>query len=232
MVRSSQVGWPIELRRFSADHYLLVRPISSSTKEGARALLSRQAIPVAWNFKVNQKITLICQITFMASPTLKFGRFASLTAALVCSASPSLARGAFNAHVPFQSRTALHFLQCVPFARQLSGIRIFGDARTWWNQAQGRYLRSFPFDKIKIDKSFIDSITSDTSAMAIVRAIVVLASSLEMETTAEGVEDSYQLAELRGQGCTSVQGYYFSRPIDNLAALALVGRDRVIEVAA
>ena len=77
----------------------------------------------------------------MASPTLKFGRFASLTAALVCSASPSLARGAFNAHVPFQSRTALHFLQCVPFARQLSGIRIFGDARTWWNQAQGRYLR-------------------------------------------------------------------------------------------
>ena len=68
--------------------------------------------------------------------------------------------------------------------------------------------------------------------MAIVRAIVVLASSLEMETTAEGVEDSYQLSELRGQGCTSVQGYYFSRPIDNLAALALVGRDRVIEVAA
>ena len=111
------------------------------------------------------------------------------------------------------------------------GIRIaLDDFGTGYSSLS--YLRSFPFDKIKIDKSFVDSITSDTSAMAIVRAIVVLANSLEMETTAEGVEDSYQLAELRGQGCTSVQGYYFSRPIDNLAALALVGRDRVIEVAA
>ena len=111
------------------------------------------------------------------------------------------------------------------------GIRIaLDDFGTGYSSLS--YLRSFPFDKIKIDKSFVDSITSDTSAMAIVRAIVVLAYSLKMETTAEGVEDSEQLEELRGQGCTSVQGYYFSRPIDSVAALALLARPEAIEAAA
>ncbi len=75
------------------------------------------------------------------------------------------------------------------------------------------YLRSFPFDKIKIDKSFVDSVASDSSAAAIVRAIVDLAVALDMETTAEGVEDEDQLVRLRGQGCGSIQGYLFSRPI-------------------
>ena len=117
--------------------------------------------------------------------------------------------------------------------RQLRGLGIriaLDDFGTGYSSLS--YLRSFPFDKIKIDKSFVDSITSDASAMAIVRAIVVLAYSLKMETTAEGVEDSDQLEELRGQGCTSVQGYYFSRPIDNAAALALIGRQVNVEVAA
>ena len=117
--------------------------------------------------------------------------------------------------------------------RQLRGLGIriaLDDFGTGYSSLS--YLRSFPFDKIKIDKSFVDSITSDTSAMAIVRAIVVLAYSLKMETTAEGVEDSDQLEELRGQGCTSVQGYYFSRPIDNAAALALIGQQVNVEVAA
>jgi EAL domain-containing protein (putative c-di-GMP-specific phosphodiesterase class I) len=76
------------------------------------------------------------------------------------------------------------------------------------------YLRSFPFDKIKIDKSFVDTVASDTSSAAIVSAIVDLATALHMETTAEGVEDSDQLARLRGQGCSSIQGYLFSRPIE------------------
>ena len=94
------------------------------------------------------------------------------------------------------------------------------------------YLRSFPFDKIKIDKSFIDAITSDSGAMAIVRAIVVLAHSLKMETTAEGVEDSEQLEELRGQGCSSIQGYYFSRPVNAIAAQALLEQQDMAEIAA
>ena len=84
------------------------------------------------------------------------------------------------------------------------------------------YLRSFPFDKIKIDKSFVDSVAHDDSSAAIVRAIVDLANALHMETTAEGVEDCEQLARLRGQGCSSIQGYLFSRPIEASDVLAMI----------
>ena len=77
------------------------------------------------------------------------------------------------------------------------------------------YLRSFPFDKIKIDRSFITSIATDPSAAAIVRAIVDLATALDMETTAEGVEDTGQLDLLRGEGCGNIQGYLFSRPVES-----------------
>lgn len=76
------------------------------------------------------------------------------------------------------------------------------------------YLRSFPFDKIKIDRSFVINVAEDDDAAAIVRAIVDLATALRMETTAEGVEDKGQLAKLRDQGCSSIQGYLFSRPLD------------------
>ncbi|WBO21494.1 putative bifunctional diguanylate cyclase/phosphodiesterase [Sphingomonas abietis] len=75
------------------------------------------------------------------------------------------------------------------------------------------YLRSFPFDKIKIDRSFVINVADDVGAAAIVRAIVDLAGALDMETTAEGVEDSEQLAALRSQGCSSIQGFLFSRPL-------------------
>ena len=84
------------------------------------------------------------------------------------------------------------------------------------------YLRSFPFDKIKIDRSFVTSIADDPSAAAIVRAIVDLATALHMETTAEGVEDSKQLARLRGEGCGNIQGYLFSRPVEGDAVAGLL----------
>ena len=54
------------------------------------------------------------------------------------------------------------------------------------------------------------------------RAIVDLATALNMETTAEGVEDCAQLAQLRGQGCSSIQGYLFSRPIEGAAVMAMI----------
>ena len=85
------------------------------------------------------------------------------------------------------------------------------------------YLRSFPFDKIKIDRSFVTHIADDPSAAAIVRAIVDLARALKMETTAEGVEDGDQLEELRGQGCGNIQGYLFSRPVEASQVAALIG---------
>ena len=75
------------------------------------------------------------------------------------------------------------------------------------------YLQSFPFDKIKIDRSFIENILTRPGASAIVAAITELARALGMETTAEGVEDSAQLAELRSHGCSSVQGFLFAKPM-------------------
>ncbi len=89
------------------------------------------------------------------------------------------------------------------------------------------YLRSFPFDKIKIDRSFITPVADDASAAAIVRAIVDLASALNMETTAEGVEDDNQLTRLRGQGCGSIQGYFFSRPVAADMVLGLITKQQL-----
>jgi diguanylate cyclase (GGDEF)-like protein len=75
------------------------------------------------------------------------------------------------------------------------------------------YLRSFPFDKIKIDQSFVRGRSDDPSGMAIVRAIAGLGQSLGMTTLAEGVETEEQLARVAADGCTDVQGYLISRPL-------------------
>jgi diguanylate cyclase (GGDEF)-like protein/PAS domain S-box-containing protein len=75
------------------------------------------------------------------------------------------------------------------------------------------YLRAFPFDKIKIDRCFVDEVDSRADSRAIVRAVTGLASTLGMVTTAEGVERFDQLEELKREGCTEVQGYFFSRPV-------------------
>jgi len=75
------------------------------------------------------------------------------------------------------------------------------------------YLRRFPFDKIKIDQSFVRDLPHSRDAAAIVRAITSLGHSLGMATTAEGVETQAQLARLSAEGCTEVQGYLFSRPV-------------------
>jgi diguanylate cyclase (GGDEF)-like protein len=84
------------------------------------------------------------------------------------------------------------------------------------------YLQSFPFDKIKIDRAFVEPLGRRHGARAIVAAIATLARSLGMETTAEGVEEEAQLEALRALGCTSVQGFLFSRPVDAAAAAALL----------
>jgi diguanylate cyclase (GGDEF)-like protein len=75
------------------------------------------------------------------------------------------------------------------------------------------YLRNFPFDKIKIDQSFVRDLTEQKDAIAIVRAVTALGRSLGMTTVAEGVETPEQLASLRAEGCTEAQGYLFSRPV-------------------
>ncbi|UVC28738.1 bifunctional diguanylate cyclase/phosphodiesterase [Pantoea sp. SOD02] len=74
------------------------------------------------------------------------------------------------------------------------------------------YLRSFPFDKIKIDKSFINDMGDSREALAIIRAITGMSRSLDIQITAEGVESGEQYAKLREEGCTLFQGYFFGRP--------------------
>jgi len=83
------------------------------------------------------------------------------------------------------------------------------------------YLRRFPFDKIKIDQSFVRELTANSQAVAIVRAILALCDALGMSTTAEGVETQEQFAILAAEGCGEVQGYLLSqpRPAEDVPAL-------------
>lgn len=94
------------------------------------------------------------------------------------------------------------------------------------------YLRSFPFDKVKIDRSFVTDLATGENGHAIIRAITTLAEALGMETLAEGVEDQRQLEILRREGCRSIQGFLLSRPMsasqvqawtDDKHGLAMVG---------
>jgi len=90
------------------------------------------------------------------------------------------------------------------------------------------YLKKAPFDKIKIDQSFVRGAASPTSRnSAIIRAIVTLAESLEMDTCAEGVETHDDLALIRELGCSQVQGYIFGRPAASKEARELANRARV-----
>jgi EAL domain-containing protein (putative c-di-GMP-specific phosphodiesterase class I) len=105
-------------------------------------------------------------------------------------------------------------------ALRLLGVRIsMDDFGTGYSSLS--YLRSFPFDKIKIDQSFVRGLADNQDAQAIVRAIISLGKGLGMTTTAEGIETEAELATLRAEGCNEGQGYLFSkaRPHDEIAAL-------------
>lgn len=85
-------------------------------------------------------------------------------------------------------------------------------------------LHSFPFDKIKIDKSFLLKAEDNEQARAIIRAVLALGKSLSIPVLAEGVETELQLALLLGEGCDEAQGYLFGRP--GLAPGATAGKLR------
>jgi EAL domain-containing protein (putative c-di-GMP-specific phosphodiesterase class I) len=94
-------------------------------------------------------------------------------------------------------------------------------------------LRAFPFDKIKIDRSFIHAVHTNPQAAAIVRAVLGLGRGLDLPVIAEGVETPEELSFLNSEGCTEAQGYLFGRPApigefvplicENVAVLAKVG---------
>jgi EAL domain-containing protein (putative c-di-GMP-specific phosphodiesterase class I) len=82
----------------------------------------------------------------------------------------------------------------------------------------------FPFDKIKIDRSFVRDLPTNSDSSAIVRAIIGLAGNIGMVTTVEGVETEEQYAYLKAEGCTEVQGYLISRPMPAGDVLAVLAR--------
>ena len=88
------------------------------------------------------------------------------------------------------------------------------------------YLKRFPIDILKIDRSFVSDITSDPDDAAIVASIISLAHNLRLQVIAEGVETREQLKYLRGEGCDQMQGYYFSKPVpyESFLELMISGR--------
>lgn len=87
------------------------------------------------------------------------------------------------------------------------------------------YLRAIRFSTIKVDRSFVQGAAQGSrESLAIIRAVVAMADSLEMTTTAEGVETAAEAVMIRDMGCTKIQGYYFGRPMPADEALALAKR--------
>src|ERR1700753_1556378 len=119
------------------------------------------------------------------------------------------------------------FSRALSIMRRLKalGIRIsMDDFGTGYSSLA--YLQAFPFDKIKIDQSFISSVVANPQSAAIVRAVIGLARGLNLPVIAEGVETQDQLSILAQDACDEVQGYYIGRPsaIDQYGEL--VGRER------
>jgi len=91
------------------------------------------------------------------------------------------------------------------------------------------YLRSFPFDKVKIDRSFVEDLGKGGNAHAVIRAITTLAEALGMETLAEGVEVQEQLDVLRQEGCGHIQGFLFSKPVPASEVQAIIGGGMAVD---
>ncbi len=112
---------------------------------------------------------------------------------------------------------------------QLSGLKKLGvklavdDFGTGYSSL--RYLASFPIDIVKVDRSFVMGLGKEDHANSIVSAVIAMARGLGMETVAEGVETEAQARFLRGEGCSALQGFLYSKPVDPDAfARLLAGR--------
>ena len=120
------------------------------------------------------------------------------------------------------TRTALHDLH--DFGVRLS----MDDFGTGYSSLQS--LRAFPFDRIKLDMSFVRDLAIDADAAAIIRSVIALARDLGMRTTAEGVEHAVQHEWLLRNGCDEAQGYHFGRPMREEELLALLDGPQADEI--
>jgi EAL domain-containing protein (putative c-di-GMP-specific phosphodiesterase class I) len=101
--------------------------------------------------------------------------------------------------------------QAVNILRRLKdlGIRVaIDDFGTGYSSLA--YLKRFPIDSVKLDRSFVEDIPQDVDSMAIAQAIIAMAHSLRLKVVAEGVESEAQVSFLRGEGCDEIQGHFFS----------------------
>ena len=95
------------------------------------------------------------------------------------------------------------------------------------------YLRAIRFSTIKVDRSFVQGAAQNSpESLAIIRAVVAMCQSLEMTTTAEGVETAAEAAMIRDMGCTKIQGFYFGRPMPAAEALGVAQRSKIGKAAA
>ncbi|WP_193352687.1 EAL domain-containing protein, partial [Desulfuromonas sp. TF] len=122
------------------------------------------------------------------------------------------------------------FLQKAPTMHRLKGLGIglsLDDFGTGYSSLN--YLRRFPVDSLKIDRSFITDVTSDAGAAAVATSVVAIAHSLRLTAIAEGVETKEQLAFVRESRCDGLQGYYFSKPLPADEIVRLLREDRRLE---
>jgi len=92
-------------------------------------------------------------------------------------------------------------------------------------------LQSFPFDKIKIDRAFVDGVVTNKQSAAIVRSTLILAASLDIPVLAEGVENEDHIDFLRREGCLQVQGFLFGKPVPRAGIETIVGAEVPAKVA-
>ncbi len=127
-----------------------------------------------------------------------------------------------------ESVVMLHGESAVALLKQLKslGVRIaIDDFGTGYSSLA--YLKRFPIDTIKVDRSFIRDIPADSGDMQITRAIIAMAHSLRLRVVAEGVETAGQVKFLRSQRCDTVQGYYFHHPLPEAEVVAVLELNRV-----
>ena len=117
------------------------------------------------------------------------------------------------------------FTRALSILRRLKGLGVriaMDDFGTGYSSLS--YLQSFPFDKIKIDRSFIANVQSNHQSAAIVRAVIALARGLEVPVVAEGVETNAQLDFLTQESCSEIQGYLIGKPSPIASYSEMVGR--------
>jgi diguanylate cyclase (GGDEF)-like protein len=111
------------------------------------------------------------------------------------------------------------------FALRDLGVRVaMDDFGTGYSSLS--YLQKFPFDRLKIDRSFVQRMIEDPDSAAIVRAVAALGRGLGVRTTAEGVETAAQLDWIRAEGCEDVQGFHTGRPVSAEAVARLIAKTR------